>query len=210
MKTRLALHASDSWSISLRSSLLQPRTREHHGLPTRPASTTSSGSWLARLLRPAQLFERIEAILRESQLDKRGKRGDSEYRHYSESNTLYDAELSQADSAIWQQRVTGRCTGHYDAAGQSVSFTGFELKTNDRFSVAGEYTYTGSTGHEVEGSLDGRLIFNVDAGSKALTPVVAFDWTEPSGTGKGLWSVSARGRAAVETGGGGWELRKIP
>lgn len=132
-------------------------------------------------------------------------------------NTLFDAELSQADSAIWRQRVTGRFTGQYEAAGKSVSFTGFELKTNNRFSVAGEYTYTGSTGHEVKGSLDGRLIFNVDAGSKALTPVVAFDWTEPSGTGKGLWTVSATGdikgtwgRGAVETGGGGWELKKIP
>jgi hypothetical protein len=132
-------------------------------------------------------------------------------------NTLFDAMLSQADNATWRQRVNGNFTGHYDAAGKSVSFTSFELKTNDNFSVAGEYTYTGSTGHEVQGSLDGRLIFNVDAGSKALTPVVAFDWTEPSGTGKGLWTVSATGdikgtwgRGAVETGGGGWELKKIP
>ena len=125
--------------------------------------------------------------------------------------------MSQADNATWRQRVNGKFTGHYDAAGMVVSFTGFALKTNDKFSVAGEYTYTGSTGHEIKGSLDGRLIFSVDAASKAVTADIRFDWAEPSGTGKGVWSVSATGdlkgtwgRGAAETGGGGWELKKNP
>ena len=161
----------------------------------------------------------VEAVARVAGKPLPSSRGKVGYKAITSDNpnTLFDAELSQADNATWRQRVDGKFTGHYDAAGKSVSFTGFELKTNDKFSVAGEYTYTGSTGHEIKGSLDGRLIFSVDAASKAVTANIRFDWAEPSGTGKGIWSVSATGdlkgtwgRGAVETGGGGWELKKMP
>ncbi|MCY1279761.1 hypothetical protein D9M68_327620 [compost metagenome] len=132
-------------------------------------------------------------------------------------NTLFDAHLSQSDNATWRQRVNGDFKGQYDAAGTVVTFKDFELKSDDKFVVAGKYTYTGSSGDEVEGSLDGRLIFNVDAATKAVSPVVKFDWSEPGGTGKGVWSVSATGdlkgtwgRGGAESGAGGWELSKAP
>jgi hypothetical protein len=132
-------------------------------------------------------------------------------------NTLFDTQVSQADNATWRTRVTGDFTGQYDASGKVVSFTSFELKTDEKFAVAGKYSYMGSTGDKVEGTLDGRLIFNVDAATKAVSPTVQFTWTEPSGSGKGVWVVSATGvlkgtwgRGAADTGGGGWDLSKKP
>jgi hypothetical protein len=132
-------------------------------------------------------------------------------------NTLFDAHLSQSDNATWRQRVNGDFNGHYDAAGKSVSFTKFELKTDEKFAVAGKYSYVGSSGDTVEGTLDGRLTFNVDAATKAVTAMVKFDWIEPGGSGKGVWTVSTAGdlkgdwgRGAAESGAGRWELSKAP
>lgn len=132
-------------------------------------------------------------------------------------NTLFDAHVSQADNSTWRNRVSGDFTGQYDTGGTAISFKSFALKTDEKFSVGGEYSYTGSTGDTVEGTLDGRLVFNVDDASKAVAPVVPFDWKEPGGTGKGRWSVSSTGdlkgtwgRGGADSGAGGWELSKKP
>lgn len=132
-------------------------------------------------------------------------------------NTLFDAHLSQADNAIWRNRVKGDFTGQYDAAGHVVPFKMFKLTTNDKLSVAGDYQYEGSSGDIVEGSVHGRLIFDVDAASKAVTATVRFDWTEPGGSGKGVWKVDSSGdikgswgRGSADSGAGGWELTKNP
>lgn len=132
-------------------------------------------------------------------------------------NTLFDAYVSQAENATWRGRVSGNFTGHYDASGSVVKFTSFKLSTDEKFAVAAEYTYVGSTGDTVKGTLDGRLIFNVDGSTKAVNPVVKFKWSEPSGTGLGVWTVGATGdlkgtwgRGTADSGAGGWELTKIP
>ena len=132
-------------------------------------------------------------------------------------NTLFDTQVNQADSASWRARVTGDFTGHYDSSGKAVTFTSFELKADEKYAVAGKYSYVGSTGDTVKGTLDGRLILNVDAATKAVNPIVKFTWTEPSGSGKGVWTVDTSGtlkgtwgRGAADSGGGGWELSKKP
>jgi len=132
-------------------------------------------------------------------------------------NTMFDAYVTQSDSATWRQRVTGKFTGQYDSAGKSIPFLSFELKTDEKYAVGGKYSYTGSSGDKVQGTLDGRLIFAVDPLTKAVTATVRFDWTEPSGSGKGQWTVGtagdlkgAWGRGAADSGAGAWELTKTP
>jgi hypothetical protein len=149
-----------------------------------------------------------------------GARGSIGYGSFSADNpnTLFEAYIGQTDSAAWRQRVTGSFTGHYDTAGgASVTFSSFKLKTDDKYSVAGKYSYTGSSGDKVEGTLDGSLTFEVDPATKAVIATVKFDWSEPSGTGKGVWNVSASGdlkgtwgRGAADSGAGAWELTKLP
>lgn len=132
-------------------------------------------------------------------------------------NTLFEANLSQADNAIWRERVNGAFTGQYDAAGAVEPFKMFKLKTDEKFSVAGDYQYTGSSGDVVEGSLHGRLIFQMESKSKTISATVRFDWSEPGGTGKGVWNVGSSGdikgswgRGSADSGAGGWELKKKP
>jgi hypothetical protein len=132
-------------------------------------------------------------------------------------NTLFDAHLSQSESAIWRARVSGSFTGQYDAGGAAVPFLEFKLKTDDKLAVAARYSYTGSTGHKVEGTLNGRMIFDIDAPTKAVSARVEFGWTEPGGTGRGVWKVDATGklkgswgRGSADSGAGGWELTKTP
>jgi hypothetical protein len=132
-------------------------------------------------------------------------------------NTLFDAYVSQSDNATWRNRVSGKFTGSYDASGSVVAFKSFELATDEKFAVGGEYSYIGSTGDTVEGKLDGRLIFNVEGASKTVSPIVKFQWSEPSGTGLGTWTVGTAGdlkgtwgRGTADSGAGKWELTKVP
>ncbi len=132
-------------------------------------------------------------------------------------NTLFDAYVNQTDNATWRKRVTGKFTGSYDASGSVVPFKSFELATDEKFAVGGEYSYTGSTCDAVKGRRDGRLIFNVEGASKTVSPIVKFQWNEPSGTGFGVWTVGTTGdlkgtwgRGTAENGAGKWELTKIP
>ena len=133
-------------------------------------------------------------------------------------NTLFDAFVSQSDSAAWRQRVNGDFTGSYDyAGGKSVSFLSFELKTDNKYSVAGKYSYPGSSGDTVKGTLDGRLTFEVDPVTKLVTATVKFDWSEPGGSGKGVWTISTAGdlkgtwgHGTDSSSAGGWQLKKAP
>ena len=125
--------------------------------------------------------------------------------------------MSQTESAKWRKRVTGDFEGIYDSSSTVVSFSSFELKTDEKFSVAGEYSFIGSSGDIVEGTIDGRLIFNVDPTTKTVSPIVQFKWVEPGGSGQGVWKVSATGdlkgtwgRGAADSGAGIWELSKKP
>lgn len=133
-------------------------------------------------------------------------------------NTLFDAYVSHADSAAWRQRATGDFMGHYDdAGGRSIPFGSFELKTDDKFAVGGKYSYVGASGDVVKGTLDGRMVFDADAATKAITVTVYFDWTEPSGGGKGRWTVDTAGnlkgtwgRGGADVGAGAWDISKKP
>ena len=185
-----------------------PRARE---------TTPRSARALFEACEPRRLFA---VNISEGVLQVTGTTADDEIifsRDPDNPNTLFDAHLGQSENAVWRARVDGSFTGHYDEGAKVIPFLTFKLKTNDKFSVAGRYTYTGSTGHEVEGTLQGRLIFDVDAKTKAVSARVEFGWIEPSGTGRGVWAVDATGklkgtwgRGGADSGGGGWELAKAP
>jgi hypothetical protein len=160
--------------------------------------------------------EKVVGIAGQTLPSSRGKIGHGTFTA-DNPNTLFDAHLSQGDNATWRNRVDGKFSGHYDTGGATISFNSFELKSDEKFVVAGQYTYTGSSGDEVEGSLDGRLVFNVDPAGKGVSPVVRFTWSEPGGKGAGVWSVSDTGelkgtwgRGGAESGAGAWELTKVP
>jgi hypothetical protein len=147
----------------------------------------------------------------------RGKVGGRISFNADNPNTLFEGFVSQADNATWRGRATGNFKGHYDASGSVVHFISFELKTDDKFAVGGEYSYTGSSGDVVHGKLTGQLIFNVDGTTKAVNPAVNFEWNEPGGSGRGIWTVGTTGdlkgtwgRGAADSGAGGWELTKVP
>jgi hypothetical protein len=166
----------------------------------------------------ASFVESVVKTAGKTMPSSRGKVGSGTFAVTADNpNTLFDAYLSQSENATWRARVNGNFAGQYDAAGKKVSFTEFKLKTDEKFVVAGKYEYIGSTGDKVEGTLDGRLIFNVEATTKAVTAIVQFDWTEPGGSGKGVWTVSLSGdlkgtwgRGAADSGAGGWDLSKVP
>ncbi|SEB24398.1 DUF4157 domain-containing protein [Variovorax sp. YR216] len=138
--------------------------------------------------------------------------------HADNPNTVFEAYISPSDDTAWRGRVTGDFTGFYDyAGGKSISFLSFRLKTNETHTVGGTYTYTGSSGDKIKGTLEGQLIFDVDSATKAVTATVRFDWHEPSGSGKGVWTVSTSGalkgtwgRGSADSGVGTWELSKKP
>lgn len=164
----------------------------------------------------ATFVSNVASVAGKTLPSSRGSVGHGAY-NADNPNTLFDAYVSQTDNATWRGRVSGKFTGHYDASGSVVAFTSFKLSTDEKFAVAAKYSYVGSTGDTVDGTLDGRLIFNVDGSTKAVNPIVKFKWSEPSGTGFGVWIVGTTGdlkgtwgRGTADSGAGGWELTKIP
>lgn len=129
--------------------------------------------------------------------------------------TLFEKHLPAADKTTWRERVRGDFTGYYDTGGTSTPFSKFKLVTDETLVVGGKYTFTGSSGNIVDGSIDGQLVFDVDGPSKSVAPFVKFAWTEPGGNGHGRWAVGTSGelkgewgRGSARSGAGKWELKK--